>query len=190
LFENIDFFWWTEAEISTATDLEALIDILAADASEGANRANLETATLDALSLLAQNTSSEFISRRIDGILAPYGLGDPNYLEPVFLPGQFKASQPLPNRAKKPVSTFTAYPNPTTGKLVIQWKWLEEGLDGPMTCHVRNLNGQIVYSTTIKDYAKNTSIVDLSKLANGMYFIEASTENGRVLFKEKISVLK
>jgi hypothetical protein len=59
-----------------------------------------------------------------------------------------------------------------------------------MSCNVRNLNGQIVHTLAIQDYAKNTTVLNLSKLANGLYLVELSSDAGQILFKEKINIVK
>lgn len=190
MLNNLSYFWWTEAEIAMANDMRAMINILGNDSTQSFSFGALEAKTLDSLFILGQNTQSSYIARRIDAILQPYGLGDAHYLEPVILPSQFKSESKKITRREKPISTFTIYPNPTSGRLVVQWKWLEEGIDGEITCNIRSLNGQIVMKTAIADFMKNIHVFDVSNLSNGMYIVELTSQNGRVFHNDKLSVVK
>ena len=63
-------------------------------------------------------------------------------------------------------STFSIYPNPSTGKYSIE---LSEGTDvSKLTIEVSNLLGEVIYQSKINN---KQSTIDISKEPNGIYFV-------------------
>ena len=78
------------------------------------------------------------------------------------------------------------YPNPTTGKLkIINYS------SAPLTDQNRTLSvvevydvvGQIVFTSRLSELSPETTI-DISHLANGMYFLKITTEDGTTKTKK------
>lgn len=69
-------------------------------------------------------------------------------------------------------SSFTAFPNPTTGQLTIT-------ATNAYELEILNAAGQVVFATTTDGDAS----LDLSGLERGVYFLKASNENGLVIEK-------
>jgi len=93
-------------------------------------------------------------------------------------------------RPTSPVSSFRVYPNPTPDHAVLQWNWLEEGLNDALVYSIRNLQGQLLKTVSITDFKRNTMVIDFSGLPTGYYILDVSSKNGQMLFKDKVSVIK
>jgi len=85
---------------------------------------------------------------------------------------------------KQPVSGVIAYPNPTSGKLNIQW--METSTENA-TVSISDITGREIYKTSI-NMTQGTGInqVDLSNLSNGLYLI--SINSGNINYNNKVDV--
>ena len=81
-------------------------------------------------------------------------------------------------------SSLIAFPNPTKGKLNIQWN---DVADEKGTVVVTNMLGQEVYTTSLTlNQGSGTSLLDLSGLANGVYLISVKSET--ISYQNKIEL--
>lgn len=71
--------------------------------------------------------------------------------------------------------TAKVYPNPTVGMLTLSVD--EPGFDGGLTADVVNITGQTVMSTSVDT---QTTSIDMSKLAEGVYFLRVKKENNNL----------
>lgn len=84
------------------------------------------------------------------------------------------------NEIPKNVNQLVIYPNPTSCIINIDYKF-----EGNMPVQVYQTNGKLVKTTTINFY-NNTTYLDLSDVANGVYFVRGLDNNGNVLFVERV----
>ena len=83
------------------------------------------------------------------------------------------------------VSTVSAFPNPTSGKLNIQWteKAAEKG-----TISISDISGREVYHATINmTQGQGITAVDLSNLLNGVYMVNITSAS--LNYNDKIEVV-
>ena len=82
------------------------------------------------------------------------------------------------------VSSVTAFPNPTTGKLNIQWT---ETTNEKATISISDVTGREVYTSALNMTQGNgTSQIDLSGLTNGTYLI--SVKSATISYNNKIEL--
>ena len=67
-------------------------------------------------------------------------------------------------------SSFTVYPNPTTGLFTVSTTHIEKA-----TIEVINLQGKVVYKNNINS---NNQVIDLRENAKGVYFVSITSTNG------------
>ncbi len=83
-----------------------------------------------------------------------------------------------PNGVNNPIQDgFVIYPNPTSGQLIIH---NPNNNSESAVLNVMNSMGQVVMSNTITNFT-GTHYVDLSELSNGLYFVEITTGESRIL---------
>jgi len=80
--------------------------------------------------------------------------------------------------------SVVVYPNPTNGKVVIQW---DAAKSKTATVNVTNITGQSVYNTTLKIDGIDHSELNLSQLQSGMYFINIESDGN--YSTQKISIM-
>ena len=82
------------------------------------------------------------------------------------------------------VSSIIAFPNPTNGKLNIQW---DENTTEKGTLAISDITGRVVYASSINmTQGTGSSQLDLSELTNGMYMI--SIKSGDINYNNKIEL--
>jgi len=79
--------------------------------------------------------------------------------------------------------SVTVYPNPTTGKLTIQW---DASAAKTANVNVTNIAGQTVYNTQLNIDGVERSEVNLTNLSAGLYFMNITS--GNVNYTQKISI--
>jgi len=79
--------------------------------------------------------------------------------------------------------SVTVYPNPTTGKLTIQW---DAAASKTANVNVTNIAGQTVYSTQLNIDGVERSEVNLTSLNAGLYFMNITS--GNINYTQKISI--
>ena len=67
---------------------------------------------------------------------------------------------------------------------------MASGLDDALTLYIHNLEGKILYHEIMAGYSNNVWLVDTDKLQNGMYLVEIQNAAHKVIFSEKLSVVK
>ncbi len=72
------------------------------------------------------------------------------------------------------LSRFDIYPNPTEGKVVFD---IELDETGTIELQILNVLGKVIYSESISQVSKIRYEADLSKLTNGVYFIQLKSES-------------
>ena len=84
------------------------------------------------------------------------------------------------------VSSVSAFPNPTSGRLNIQWT---ENATEKSTINITDVTGRELYNTTVT-MAQGTGMtaIDLSALANGVYMI--NVKSATLNYNSKIEVVK
>lgn len=82
---------------------------------------------------------------------------------------------------KKIIKKITVFPNPTSGKITIQF---DAKFSFSFQIEIYSINGQKVFSTILQD---SFNKIDLSKLEKGMYFIRLTKENEIITKKIIIS---
>lgn len=86
-------------------------------------------------------------------------------------------------------NSFSAYPNPTTGKLVISCS--SNTQRNTCVLSVKNALGQVIYNETIKDITGSfTKQVDLSTAPKGIYFVELQNNWNEPSQKQNIREVK
>jgi hypothetical protein len=70
-------------------------------------------------------------------------------------------------------NSFTIYPNPSTNNLTIETLQRSD-------IEILNIEGQLIKSLAANN---NKTIVDISALAKGMYFVKVKTDKGVVVRK-------
>lgn len=79
--------------------------------------------------------------------------------------------------------TVSVFPNPTTGKLLIQW---DASAAKTATVNVTNIAGQVVYSTQLNINGAQRSEINLSTLSDGLYFMNILS--GDMNYTQKVSI--
>jgi hypothetical protein len=83
-------------------------------------------------------------------------------------------------------SDVVAFPNPTSGKLNIQWN---ENVTEKATVTVADVAGRIVYSTSLNmAQGTGTHQLDLSNLGNGLYIL--SIKSASINYNNKVEIAK
>ena len=73
------------------------------------------------------------------------------------------------------------YPNPTTGKVFIQFKGIAD--KSVITVDVYDVAGAHVLSLQASDIRNNTAEMDMGQLANGVYLLKINAGANRVFHK-------
>ncbi|MBS1687510.1 MAG: T9SS type A sorting domain-containing protein [Bacteroidetes bacterium] len=81
------------------------------------------------------------------------------------------------------VASVAVYPNPTSGKLTIQW---DASVSKTANVNVTNIAGQTVYSTQLNIDGVERSEVNLTNLNAGLYFMNITS--GNLNYTQKISI--
>jgi PKD repeat protein len=81
-------------------------------------------------------------------------------------------------------SGFVVYPNPSTGLFYVE---LVKVSEPTATVQVMDAVGSVVLTTTVKDLQANGGKVNLSGMANGMYFVKLTSSNAVGVQKIQIS---
>ncbi|MGN6566459.1 MAG: T9SS type A sorting domain-containing protein [Flavipsychrobacter sp.] len=79
--------------------------------------------------------------------------------------------------------TVFVFPNPTTGKLLIQWN---ASAAKTATVNVTNIAGQVVYSTQLNINGAQRNEINLSTLSDGLYFMNILS--GGMNYTQKVSI--
>jgi len=87
------------------------------------------------------------------------------------------------SNAERMASDFeaTVYPNPTTGKVFIQFKGIAD--KSVITVDVYDVAGAHVLSLQASDIRNNTAEMDMGQLANGVYLLKINAGANRVFHK-------
>ena len=80
------------------------------------------------------------------------------------------------NNYELPITNYVVYPNPTTGKLTIN---CEDKGACPLV-RVYNVVGQVVFTSVVSAPSPETTI-DISHLANGMYFLKIDNKVFKII---------
>jgi len=81
-------------------------------------------------------------------------------------------------------SGFVVYPNPSTGLFYVE---LVKVSEATATIQVMDAVGSIIFTSTVKDLQANGGKVNLSGMANGMYFVKLTSSNAVGIQKIQIS---
>ncbi len=88
------------------------------------------------------------------------------------------------NNVKSYVSTLTAFPNPSNGRVNIQWN---ETANEVANVTVTDITGKVIFKTSINmNEGTGTSLLDLSGLTNGVYIV--SIKSATINYNNKIQV--
>ena len=189
VLNNVDQTWWGEADVLTAFDAIQLYNRLANASANGEGLNNLSLAVRGDLQALQNNTASTWVWHKINTLLTPYGENNKSYIEPIYFSANNKITQTT-SRSAKAVSSFKLYPNPAKNYFELHWDWMASGLDDALTLYIHNLEGKILYHEIMAGYSNNVWLVDTDKLQNGMYLVEIQNAAHKVIFSEKLSVVK
>ncbi len=112
----------------------------------------------------ATQTAANFVQHTVSHIITPSTVGVKN--------------------VTSSVSSVLAFPNPSNGKLNIQWN---ENTTENGTITVSDVTGRVVYTTAI-NMTKGTGVqqIDLSGLTNGLYLINIKSES--ISYNNKIQI--
>lgn len=73
-------------------------------------------------------------------------------------------------------ASFKAYPNPTNDKLSLEMDLKE---NTALTISLLEVNGKVIFEKKVNvNVGKHLEVLNLSNIANGMYFLKVSQENG------------
>ena len=90
------------------------------------------------------------------------------------------------NNVTSNASTVVAFPNPTSGKLNIQWN---ENTTEKATVSVTDVAGRVVYSTTLTmEQGAGTHQIDLSNMSNGLYIL--NIKSASINYNNKVEIAK
>ncbi|MFM7015242.1 MAG: T9SS type A sorting domain-containing protein, partial [Bacteroidota bacterium] len=87
--------------------------------------------------------------------------------------------------AENTLSDVSIYPNPTRGELTVVLN--KTANKGNLSFRVLNMVGAQVFNTTLPSNNAGTYKLDLSKLAQGMYFVEINSAEGKSVQKIQIA---
>lgn len=187
---NASAQWWSEQNDITRTELLEFYSTLNTAFSNGERLDSLATGTLSTLQNQWNQSPSHWVRHRVNAILAPYGLNDTAYLEPVYLLPSNTKTDPQPHRPQVVNSSFSMYPNPAKDYVEFRWNWLSAGLDTDITLQIRSLTGQQIYKATNADFKANVWLLLTKDFHSGFYVAEIFGKDNRLLFKEKLSIVK
>jgi len=105
-----------------------------------------------------------------DGVFFWYNNGQSSFNFALYHKGIVsykKVTKPITAIEDFAVSTISIYPNPTTGQLRIKNYELRENT----VLKIYNIVGQVVFTSAVSPHSPETTI-DISPLANGMYFLK------------------
>jgi len=146
----------------------------------------LSVGTLGQLENIANNGVGKAVGKAM-ALLELNGAAT-EYYEPILDDdGSYKSS---PVKAKRPDvvdEAFKLYPNPAKDHTILQWNWLEAGLNEGFTLSITNVTGMLIKTVKVDDPKVNTSLIQMDKLAPGVYIISAHQE-GQVLYKQKFTL--
>jgi hypothetical protein len=91
-----------------------------------------------------------------------------------------RQQQPEYPKINPEINSVTVYPNPTTGQLY----WSGTG-EQSVTIRVFNSLGQLVAETT-----SNTGYANLERLPDGLYQLQLSTPDNKVLATQKLQIIR
>ena len=77
---------------------------------------------------------------------------------------------------------FPVYPNPANSEIIIQPKEFKENY----TLNISDISGRIILFKNIS--SSNKTIIETNEFADGIYFISAKTESGKLFCSKKIIV--
>lgn len=89
------------------------------------------------------------------------------------------SSTPENESIERALPNFALYPNPTSGRVTIEWKIIQ---NKPASVEVFDMMGKMVVQQNAIDSDLNTSI-DLSELTNGMYLLKINSADGQSVLK-------
>ncbi len=90
------------------------------------------------------------------------------------------------NNVTSNASTVVAFPNPTSGKLNIQWN---ENTTEKATVSVTDVAGRVVYSTTLTmEQGAGTHQIDLSNMSDGLYIL--NIKSASINYNNKVEIAK
>jgi len=146
--------------------------------------------TRGSLEGIQNQTSSLWLYHKINSLLLPYGEGDIEYVEPVFLPSTEKTIKNRKSRNLVTESTFKLYPNPATDYVELHWNWFHEGLDSKLTVQIFSITGNLVEQFAIHDFAKNVWLIKTDSYTSGLYLINVQNAEGKSIYNSKLSIVK
>ena len=80
------------------------------------------------------------------------------------------------------VTQFTVFPNPTSGKVKIQYTLKE---NSKISVEINDINGKMVTSMTLGEVSSGEHLIesDLSSESAGIYFVKLKTNQGYKILK-------
>ena len=189
MWGSLNTEWYSEGDLMELPHWQSLYNTLRNAFAAGQRYATLSSTTLNSLQSLA-NQAQGAVKHHANTILRSYGMGTP-YIEPMsFYAGNSNKQEEIVQRPTKPAATFTIYPNPAKDYFELRWNWFEQGINTDMRIVVKNLIGAQIMQQNIKDYKNNITVVAANTLQPGIYLIEIQTNDGNILFVEKVTVIK
>ncbi|MEQ9262169.1 MAG: T9SS type A sorting domain-containing protein [Owenweeksia sp.] len=91
------------------------------------------------------------------------------------------------NRPARPRAEVQAYPNPATEYLIVQWDWLQLGLNSALEIELYDLKGALVLSRSLEDFARNTAVLRLHDQKPASYILRLKSAD-KVLYSEMIKI--
>ncbi|MCR9154765.1 MAG: T9SS type A sorting domain-containing protein [Bacteroidetes bacterium] len=114
-----------------------------------------------------------------------------DYTEPVEFPGQnsSKKAVELVERPTTLARHFGLSPNPTKGKVTLEWLKTELYPAELLTIRILDVQGKLLQKKTGIKLDLQRDVLNLSTLKNGTYLIEVRS-NDQLLFNEKVVLQK
>jgi len=112
------------------------------------------------------------------------------YVEPVLTGlGMKKLASSFSSTMRPDVvkAQFILYPNPATDYAILQWDWLEQGLEGLGEVQLYDVSGHLVKSDPILDLQDNSHLFRWHDLAAGLYLLKLQ-QAGVTLFQQKLQI--
>lgn len=146
----------------------------------------LGAGTLGQLEDIAMNGEGKAVGKAM-ALLELNGAGT-EYYEPILDDnGNYKSKVVKKERPQVAPEVFKLYPNPAKDHVILQWDWLEAGLDEGFEVEIRDIKGGLAKKLNISDPKINTKLIDLEGLNPGVYLISTNQED-RVIYQSKLMV--
>jgi len=93
----------------------------------------------------------------------------------------------LPQLDLNSTSHFSLFPNPTTDYAILQWGWLEQGLEGSGEVQLYDATGKVLWSQSKVVWTENQLSIPVSVFGPGVYYLRV-LKGLEVIYQNKIAV--